>query len=143
MIADAQFRMESKMARRFVRQPDGKLAAFSEVVDDFTMWDADERQAIDFGISQWDLGPKLAAEKVKAGLEDHEPWKMDVPGSGLSRWNDCLESIALQHGRERLTQVLTAMGFADYDLTGLDLPSNEEERASEAEAASVAGETFR
>lgn len=128
------------MPMSIVRQPDGKLAAFSSVSDDFEMWSADENDAVRFCVEVYDLGPKAAADKVRRGVEDHEPWKHGVRGHGLSRWNDALRTVAFRHGRDGLAERLGKMGFPDYDLSVLDLSECDEReedmrRGAECEAA--------
>ena len=86
------------MAWRFVKQPNGLLARFSDVVDHFTHWNMTEPQALSFCASEG-FGEVGAAEKVSGGVEDWEPWKHRVKGSGHSRWDDALETIEGVHGK--------------------------------------------
>jgi hypothetical protein len=76
------------MAWRIVQQPNGKLARFSEVVDDFTDVDLTYEEALDecirHGMSVMD-----AIEKVNRGIK-----------AGNARYLECLETIRTIHGRE-------------------------------------------
>jgi len=76
------------MAWRIVQQPDGKLARFSDVCDDFTDVDLTYDEALDecirHGMSVMD-----AIEKVKRGIE-----------AGNARYLESLEIIRSIHGRE-------------------------------------------
>lgn len=101
------------MGWRFVRQPNGLLARFSDVVDDFTHYDMTEEEAVEE--AREDLGREAAIKKVKAGVEDYEPWTNNVKGDGLSRWRDCLESIESVHGKEKLAEVERTIGRKDDD----------------------------
>ncbi len=95
------------MAWRFVRQPNGKLARFSDVVDNFTHYNLTKQEAI--LVAQEGRFPCTEAEaliKVQAGIHDIKPWTTTVRGFGLERWNDCLKTIEMSHGKEKLTEVL-------------------------------------
>lgn len=87
------------MARRFVRQPNGKLGLFSDVVDAFTWLNLTEEEALEVCRDEMDLGPKGSVEKVRSGVEDHEPWKFNVKGDGLSRWREAIGLIERVHGK--------------------------------------------
>lgn len=101
------------MGWRIVRQPDGKLARWSDVVDNFTHYGLTESQALalcEDVMPSWE-----AAEKVRAGVEDHEPWTIGVKGDGLSRWRDCMESLGYRGNIEETVATLHAMGFSDWE----------------------------
>lgn len=89
------------MAWRFVRQPNGRLAVFSDVVDDFTWYDMTPEEAVKVAAEEYDMGPRAAKDKVERGLKDEIPWKHGVYGDGTARWLDCLESIEMVHGVKR------------------------------------------
>lgn len=72
------------MAWRMIQQPDGLYAAFSEVVDDFIMFDATREQALEFCKEK--SGLAVAIVKVSAA----ERW----PG----RWEEALQIIQVIHG---------------------------------------------
>jgi len=80
------------MAWRFVRQPNGKLARYSDVVENFTHFNLSREEAVRVALAE-NCGAKEAEIKVRAGEEDHKPWRVNVPGDGTERWRDCLESI--------------------------------------------------
>lgn len=100
------------MAWRFVRQPDGKLARWSDIVDAFTHYDLDEPDAIGVALSDCGLGAALS--KIKRAQDDEEPWKEGVKGDGLSRWRDCVETMERVHVPEQARKNLAEMGFADW-----------------------------
>jgi hypothetical protein len=101
------------MPSRFVNQPDGNLAVFSTVIDDFTHYAMDETEALEYGIEQW--GRETAEAKIKSGRADgleHGPG----PGDGLGRWREALTDIAMQHGMAGLKETLSDIGFPDAEI---------------------------
>lgn len=97
------------MAWRFVRQPNGLLARFSEVCDDFTHYDFTPAEAMLYCQDKHHMPPGDAVAKVMRAVEDREPWNDSKVGDGLSRWRDCLDTIRTVHGeataRERETEL--------------------------------------
>lgn len=83
------------MAWRFVKQPNGLLGRFSDIVDNFTHLDLTEADAFDVALDH--MGREDAAKKVQAGVDDIKPWSTEK-GDGLSRWRDSLETIEMVHG---------------------------------------------
>ena len=86
------------MAWRIVKQPNGKLARFSDIVDDFTAMNMTESEI--YSLCRTHLGIKDAERKVQAGLEDWKPWTIAIKGNGLERWEDCLGTIEIVHGKK-------------------------------------------
>lgn len=84
------------MGWMIVKQPNGKFSRFSEVVDDFTIMNMTEEEAIEECREY--TGREVAYTKVKAGIEDHVPMRHGIKGSGLDRWNYCLQEIYRCHG---------------------------------------------
>jgi hypothetical protein len=76
------------MAWRIVLQPNGKLARFSDVVDDFTDVDMDSWDAVDECIREG-MSVMDAIEKVNRGIK-----------AGNARYLECLETIRTIHGRD-------------------------------------------
>jgi len=76
------------MAWRIVQQPNGKLARFSDICDDFTDVEMDFNEAVaecqSYGMSVMD-----AIDKVNRGIK-----------AGNARYLECLETIRTIHGRE-------------------------------------------
>lgn len=93
-------------AWRIVRQPNGLLAVFSEVVDDFTVMDLTVPEAVE--VCREHLGEWDALVKVRRGLADAPLRGPAVPGDGLSRWRECIDVVQRAHGalvaRERRRQ---------------------------------------
>ena len=87
------------MPSRFVLQPDGKLARFSENVDNFTHYDMSREDA--FEVAFEDMGREAAVDKVQRGFDNPERWKEEL-------W-----TIFNAHGKEKLEGTLKEMGFYD------------------------------
>jgi len=83
------------MAWRIVKQPNNKLARFSDIVDDFTDFNLSEEDAIEMCIKEYSMNIKDAKEKVKRG--------MDSP----QRWDDEIETINAVHGKKRAQAVVS------------------------------------
>ena len=98
------------MAWRIVRQPDGLLARFSDVVDNFTDVNMTTVEALLLCIQEHDCGLWTAARKVRAGIEDWPPWTVEQSSEdGLSRWRDSLSKIESVHGVDAAQQLLGDM----------------------------------
>ena len=89
------------MGWRLVKQPNGKLARFSEVVDDFTHFDLTDSEALSICLEHG-CSADEAMGKVRRAHADEElygqPW--NEPKDGLNRWRDALKDIARVHGIE-------------------------------------------
>ena len=86
------------MPSRVVRQPNGLLAVFSTIVDDFTVVDATETEMREYFRDE--IGVREGNAKVDRGLLDDmrgigEITKRD----GLNRWRDALETLEGVHGK--------------------------------------------
>ncbi len=114
------------MGWRIVKQPNGKLARFSDIVDNFTHINMTKEEALE--VCREHLGRRDAEEKVQRGIEDHKPWQDGVPGSGLERWNDCIKTIQTIHGKKELNKVLKAIEKGN---------AKEQEDASKLESGAV------
>jgi len=84
------------MPRRVVRQPNGLLALFSTIVDDFVWCHMTEREV--FSECHREMGVLEALLKVRRGAQDLDPYT-DEKGNGLSRWRECLSTIGAVHGQ--------------------------------------------
>ena len=92
------------MAWRIVKQPNGQLARFSDVVDDFTHMNMSYEEAV--ALCDEKMGTNAAIEKVRAGVEDWKPWTNGVLGNGEERWLESIATIEDVHGNDRLKAVL-------------------------------------
>lgn len=102
------------MPSYMLKQPDGKIAVFSSVIDDFTHYDLSEEEAMEVGIESW--GRDTALQKLQNALEDKRLMAREFVSDGLGRWRESLEDIAFQHGLERLRKTLGEIGFADWPI---------------------------
>lgn len=93
------------MAWRFVKQPNGLLARFSEIVDDFTHYDLTPVEAEQLCITELQMLQDDAKNKVDLGLKDDITWPVDQRcNDGLDRWRDALRVILAVHGAEVLAE---------------------------------------
>lgn len=98
------------MAWRFVKQPNGLLARFSDVVDDFTHYNMTHQEALEVCKNERGLSDEDAREKIQRGVEDWKPWTNGVKGGGLDRWLDSLDAIRRVHGDKRAHEVELELG---------------------------------
>ena len=86
------------MGRWNVRQPNGRLARWSTIVDHFTEYDMTEAEAIESWLD--DVGRKDATRLVREGIEEEPAWGKvgHVSGDGLDRYRRCIDTIARVHG---------------------------------------------
>lgn len=75
------------MAWRFIEQPNGKLARFSEVVDDFTHYDLTDAEAYKLARDN-SCGPEISKAKVRSAR--HSP----------ARFAEAIQIIGRVHGQE-------------------------------------------
>lgn len=114
------------MPSRFVNQPDGKLAVFSSVCDDFTHYDLSDAEALEYGIEEW--GRQTAEEKIRSARVDATRYgKPD--GDGLTRWREALTDMALNHSLDTIRETLAEIGFPDAEI-----PESALRRIAEIEA---------
>jgi len=99
------------MGWRLVKQPNGRLARFSDIVDNFTHYDLTDAEALDVCVEK-NCGRDDALAKVRRGHADEilygRPWK--GPADGLNRWRDSLTTIEAIHGkaeRDRIESLLS------------------------------------
>lgn len=77
------------MAWRIIKQPNGKFARFSEVVDDFTHYDLTESEVIQlcresYGLTLWEATTKLSNSIANP-----------------NRFNEEINTIELKHGKKQ------------------------------------------
>ena len=97
------------MAWRIVKQPNGLLARFSDVVDDFTDGNMNEREA--YRLCRGELGIDASKRKVRAGIEDHLPYTCTPSEDGLYRWRESIETVRSIHGEERARETVLALNL--------------------------------
>lgn len=85
------------MAWRFVKQPNGRLARFVDMIDHFTVYDMTPMEAEELCVDGYGMTPVDAKEKVRAGLEDPD------------RWKKAFETIRSIHGIEEAFKWLLEM----------------------------------
>ena len=88
------------MGWRLVKQPNGLYARFSEIVDDFTDYDMDRQEA--FETCRDLAGVNVANQKIDSA--DKELDDRDQPREPLYRFNDCIETIGIVHGKKEAAE---------------------------------------
>ena len=96
------------MAWRIDKQPNGKFARFSDIVDDFTHLNMTEAEALEVCVME--CGERTAKQKVKNAVEDIKPWT-NLPGSGTDRWEYDIQKVHNVHGAERVHEVYRTAGM--------------------------------
>jgi len=101
-----------------LKQPDGRFAAFSSVVDNFEMCDAELDEALDYCRDR--MGRYEAAAKVDRGANDEPLENLGAPSAadGLNRWRRSLETVALIHGAAALRATLARFEGLDEAARG-------------------------
>ncbi len=99
------------MSWRIVKQPNGRLGLFSDIVDDFVNMDLDYKQAVGLCIREG-LTKEEAERKVDAGADDIIPWTK-TKGDGKARWTHAIERVRTVHGESK-TQLRERMGTNPY-----------------------------
>jgi hypothetical protein len=79
------------MAWRFIVQPNGLFARFSEIVDDFTDYGFTEEEALKAAHYAYEMSPQEAQGKVTRAKENPE------------RWEEALDIIKNVHGERVMT----------------------------------------
>lgn len=102
------------MASYMLKQPNGLIAIFSSVVDDFTYYDLTPEQALECGTEEW--GRRTAQEKLDRALADEHLWRRHTTDNGLGRWRESLKTIAFRHGIKHLKKVLEEIGQGDAEI---------------------------
>jgi hypothetical protein len=87
------------MAWRIVKQPNGLLARFSEVVDHFTHYDMTFDEAFDLCLEEWGMPKGEAFAKVARGANAKTP----------SRWDDAVETIRVIHGDDEAEKTIVLL----------------------------------
>lgn len=94
------------MAWFFVKQPNGLLARYSDIVDNFTHLDMTVEDAVRECVATHGIREDAAKAKVQRGLDDLPIYaKMPVVGDGLDRWREALDSILSVHGQAAVDEV--------------------------------------
>ncbi|HEX4334637.1 MAG TPA: hypothetical protein VH062_01920 [Polyangiaceae bacterium] len=89
----------------FVKQPDGRLARFSSVVDDFVAFDMTAEEAEQLILDELvEVARATAKAAVKRGIDDELPRHHGVYGDGQARWRDALETVESIHGKNARAQ---------------------------------------
>lgn len=100
------------MAQFIVKQPNGKLALFSEVVDNFIAANMGEDQAVAYLRSRG-MSEANAKVKVQAGINDRCLFSKKCM-AGDWRWKYAIDVILEIHGRNALNAMVKDMEKRDH-----------------------------
>lgn len=99
-----------KMGRFVVKQPNGRFAVFSTIVDDFVCMNADEEEIKSFLTAEARLDAEQAAEraveKAKARGPDDE-----------CGWNECISLCGSNNGKRKARARIQAGSLSEAELT--------------------------
>lgn len=84
------------MGRAIVKQPNGKLAVFSTIVDDFVYLDCEWEDYIQFRLKEAEEDIRREVERAK-----EEVAKRGTTSMWDRTWESCLNEIELHHGAEK------------------------------------------
>lgn len=101
------------MPQFFVKQPDGKFAVFSTVVDDFHEMGMSEEEALEHAREEMRLGPDDVEVVFGKAKRDEPFWDTPDRGDGLNRWRQALVPLAIRHGLHTVSARLREMGMGD------------------------------
>lgn len=96
------------MPRFAVKQPNGRFAIFSSVVDDFTITDMTLEDAVsemggEDAVRRAVFDDELSCDQPCVAVTE---WRHH---EGLARWHYCLSEILFRHGWQRLKEVLSTI----------------------------------
>ena len=96
-----------------VKQPNDKYARFSTIVDDFTHMNLTRNEVLDLCTSEYQLNESQALEKLRGADKNLYLDCYRVKGSESSRWEACLNTIDLVHGKSQVDKNLNTMKSGD------------------------------
>jgi hypothetical protein len=120
--------LEISMPQFFVKQPDGKLALFSTVVDDFIEIGLSDDEAIDKAVESLGAQPNVVEAIIEKARQDEPFWPAKDRGDGQNRWRQALNGLAVRHGIETVTARVRDMGLAEDAIPQEALLAAEEAR---------------
>lgn len=89
------------MPSYIVKQPDGKYAMFSTIVDDFTCGDMTEDEAVD-ACKEDGCNRLASADKLYRAQKDEAAWEYDEAAPpGQRRWMGAIVAIHRVHGEAK------------------------------------------
>lgn len=105
------------MPRRVIKQPNGKLAIFSSIVDHIIYYDCNPDEAMEVIMDVDKLHPDYAREKVKRGIDDLEYYGKKH-GDGRWRWDNDMFHMLCVHGTDSESDLAL---LADCGMTATEI----------------------
>lgn len=91
--------------RQVFLQPNGRLAVFSEIVDDFILWDATEEEYVAFLVMEESEKIKKSVRKIVEKLHSVEQPVKQID------FQRALDTIRRVHGEERYDEIRIELGI--------------------------------
>jgi hypothetical protein len=107
---------EIRVPKFFVKQPDGKFALFSSIVDDFTEWGLSDDEAVEVASGSLGVTADLMDDVIGKAQRDEPFWASTDRGDGANRWRQALVPMAAQHGIERIEERMLEMGIGEFEI---------------------------
>ncbi|MBY3433742.1 hypothetical protein HFN89_06220 [Rhizobium laguerreae] len=101
------------MPNFFVKQPDGKFAVFSTVVDDFHQMGMSKDEALEYARDEMRIRPEDIDAVFGKALQDEPFWDAPDRGDGLNRWRQALVPLAISHGLQTVSDRLRDIGLGE------------------------------
>ncbi|MCV9964736.1 hypothetical protein OIU34_22860 [Pararhizobium sp. BT-229] len=116
------------MPKFFVKQPDGKFALFSTVVDDFLETGMSEEEAVEAATDNMEVSLDQVEDIIGKARRDEPFWPSEDRGDGLNRWRQALVPLAIQHGMETVNARMREMGLDETAIPEQAIRAAEEAR---------------
>lgn len=108
------------MAMRVIKQPNGKYALFSTVVDHLLVYDATEDEIrVELRAIMMEEVERTIDGKIRAACEDWPPHTRGKPGTGRDRWNaDAYTMLAVHPDDPEVVNILLSAGMTPSEIAG-------------------------
>ena len=94
------------MGHQIIKQPNGKFAVFSSIVDDFIMYEATREDIIELELEDSKERITREVDRVLEELKSTNP----RPYYQFTRtWEDALQTIKEVHGKKHVKQILDSL----------------------------------
>lgn len=90
------------MGRQIIKQPNGKFAYWSSIVDNFILLNTTPKKIIEFRIQEETTQIKEDINEIISKLNQGKKPYFQFTNS----WEDCLETIQDIHGKEKITEIM-------------------------------------
>jgi hypothetical protein len=124
--------MEIRVPKFFVKQPDGRFALFSTIVDDFLETGMSEEEAVENAVDKLGVRRDEIDAVIGKAKRDEPFWPTEDRGDSLNRWRQALKPLAIRHGIEAVAARIRHMGLAENTIPEEAIRAAEEARIARA-----------